>query len=299
MEKESEEDIDLLACMCYVAMHQNPAINVEEIKEQLDALARIVEIRLRADLGEERFPLRTVKTLSRCFANELGFRGNVENYYEPWNLCIDKVLERKTGIAITMCMVYMEIARRVGIDMVDVAIPGYLLCRPVKLEEGMEVLVDAFNQGDVLFIEEVEDALGRNSGLADGQRIEIDRSFLEQTKINKKAFLTRVLGALKSMYFACNDYENALQITEYMMLCNPYDSLKTPLMRTIAVLYFKNERWVDALEALHTYATMPNAQLDEEYDAYINHISRILTLEKDILVHDDDEENDQDETNSS
>ena len=106
------------------------------------------------------------------------------------NSCIDRVLERKTGIPITLCLVYMEIAKRCGVEMVDVGIPGHLLCRPVA--EGMEVLVDAFNQGDLLFIEEVEDILSRNSLLVTGEdgKVQIDRSFLTETKVRKKAFLS-------------------------------------------------------------------------------------------------------------
>ena len=112
----------------------------------------------------------------------------------------------------------------------------------------MEVLVDAFNQGDLLFIEEVEDILSRNSLLVTGEdgKVQIDRSFLTETKVRKKAFLMRMLTNLKAVYFAREDYERALQVVEYMPLCNPYESLNEPLTRTLGVLYFKNERWMDA-----------------------------------------------------
>jgi regulator of sirC expression with transglutaminase-like and TPR domain len=171
--------------------------------------------------------------------------------------------------------------------MVDVGIPGHLLCRP--LAEGMEVLVDPFNQGDVLFIEEVEDILSKNSLFGEGGKVQIERSFLQETKIRKKAFLTRMLVNLKSIYFAREDYERALQITEYMMACNPYESLRTPLVRTMGVLYFKTERWMDALE---TFTSLSDADVDDEIDAYVEHIRRVLALEKDVVA---DEQNDDDD----
>ena len=286
MDKEDEDDVDLLACACYVAAHANPDIDVEDVRREIDACAALVRRRLDADV-DARFPLRTIKTISRAWSTDLGFKGNVENYYEVENSCVDDVLRRKVGIPITLCLMYMEIAKRVGVDMVDVGIPGHLLCRP--LAEGMEVLVDPFNQGDVLFIEEVEDILSKNSLLGEGGKVQIERSFLQETKIRKKAFLTRMLVNLKSIYFAREDYERALQITEYMMACNPYESLRTPLVRTMGVLYFKTERWMDALE---TFTSLSDADVDDEIDAYIEHIRRVLALERDVVA---DEQNDDDD----
>ena len=286
MDKEDEDDVDLLACACYVAAHANPDIDVEDVRREIDACAALVRRRLDADV-DARFPLRTIKTISRAWSTDLGFKGNVENYYEVENSCVDDVLRRKVGIPITLCLMYMEIAKRVGVDMVDVGIPGHLLCRP--LAEGMEVLVDPFNQGDVLFIEEVEDILSKNSLFGEGGKVQIERSFLQETKIRKKAFLTRMLVNLKSIYFAREDYERALQITEYMMACNPYESLRTPLVRTMGVLYFKTERWMDALE---TFTSLSDADVDDEIDAYVEHIRRVLALEKDVVA---DEQNDDDD----
>ena len=293
---KDEDDVDVLAAATFIAMHANPDLEVDDVRATIDNLAKIVMERLDADV-EERYPLRTVKTISRAWATDLGFRGNVEDYYEVENSCIDRVLERKTGIPITLCLVYMEIAKRCGVEMVDVGIPGHLLCRPVA--EGMEVLVDAFNQGDLLFIEEVEDILSRNSLLVTGEdgKVQIDRSFLTETKVRKKAFLMRMLTNLKAVYFAREDYERALQVVEYMPLCNPYESLNEPLTRTLGVLYFKNERWMDALEMFSQLEAS-----DPEVEAYVERISRVLALERDVIGDDtgtDANENANDDVNGT
>jgi regulator of sirC expression with transglutaminase-like and TPR domain len=274
---KDEDDVDLLAAATFIAMHANPDLEVDDVRRSIDEMAKIVMERLDADV-EERYPLRTVKTISRAWAADLGFKGNVEDYYDVGNSCIDRVLETRTGIPITLCLVYMEIAKRCGVEMVDVGIPGHLLCRPVA--EGMEVLVDAFNQGDLLFIEEVEDILSRNSLLVTGEdgKVQIDRSFLTETKVRKKAFLTRMLTNLKAIYFAREDYERALQIVEYMPTCNPYESLNEPLTRTLGVLYFKNERWMDALEMFSRLEAS-----DPEVEAYVERVTRVLALERDVV----------------
>ena len=283
MEMDKGEDaIDLLAAACYIAMHRSPNINVDDVRGELDRMAEIIEAQLPAN-KEERFPLRTVKAISRVFAHELNFVGNIEHYYDVSNSCIDEVLERRTGIPITLCLVYMELAARVGVKMVDVSIPGHLLCRPVS--DDMEVLVDAFNQGDLLFIEQVEDILTSNSMLSEGQKVQIDRSFLEQREIRKKAFLTRILGNLKSIYVSLEDYPSALHITEYMMVCNPYESLEVPLYRTLGMLYYSCGRWVDAIETLELYLQKAGLAetADDEVKLSLDTARRVLTLEKDVL----------------
>ena len=291
---KDEKEIDLLAAACYVAMHKNPSLNVDEVRQTIEEMARAIEERVSRELGDgERFPLRTIKTISRCFADELGFRGNSDDYYDPDNSCVDVVLRRKLGIPITLCLIYMEIAERVRVDgvrgWVDVGIPGHLLCRPVAGED-VAILVDPFNRGDVLFIEEVEDILSQNSsGFLGTTKVQIERSFFEQTEVRKKAFLTRMLGNLKSIYFSLEEYDKALQITEYMTLSNPYDSLRAPLARTMGLLYFKTERWMDALDAFNAYAAMPDAELDDEFYGYLEQISRVLTLERDVVLDDDDD----------
>jgi len=282
-----EEDIDLLASACYVAMHRSPGISVDDVRHELDKMAKLIEAQLPP--VEERFPLRTIKTISRVFAGELAFRGNIENYYEVENSCIDEVLKRKTGIPITLCLVYMELAARVGVRMVEVSIPGHLLCRPVgESESGMEILVDAFNLGDTLFIEEVENILSRNSMLSDGQKVQIERTFLEQRDVAKKAFLTRMLGNLKGIYDSREDFASALRITEYMMVCNPYKSLEVPLVRTLGLNYFRCGRWIDAIETLESYlikaeGSSVDTRVDEEVNISLDTSRRILALERDVL----------------
>ena len=296
--KEDEADVDLLKCACYVSMHQNPDLDCEQVRRDIDEMATVVKKRLDDELGPEgeRFPLRTIKTLSRAWAHDLGFTGNVEDYYDVENSCIDRVLARRTGIPITLCLTYMEIAKRCGITMVDVGIPGHLLCRPVdfgsncavdELEE-MEILVDAFNQGDIMFIEEVEDILARNSGLAEGQKVQIDRSFLRETKISKRAFLTRMLTNLRAIYDVSGDDKSTLLILEYMMVCNPYESLRVPLTKALGLSYFKNQRWVDASETLVSL----RGSGDVEVDAVLQSVERILALESDAIGNGEDDDDD-------
>jgi regulator of sirC expression with transglutaminase-like and TPR domain len=93
--------------------------------------------------GEE-----AVKTLNRYLFTEQGFRGNTKNYYEADNSYLNRVLDRKTGIPISLAMVYLLVGRRLGLPVYGIGMPGHFL---VKFEsERYKVFVDCFNAGALL-----------------------------------------------------------------------------------------------------------------------------------------------------
>ena len=165
--------------------------------EELDVLAAELEATLPPP--EQRFPLRTLKAISRYMFHTLGFKGNQEEFYDPRNSCLDEVLARRTGIPITLALVYMELARRVGVPMVGVNLPAHFMIRPVV--EDMEVLVDCFNDGELKFVEDVEDMLKKFYTMGEADKLTIDRSFFADNWMKPRAFLTRMLTNLKQIYF--------------------------------------------------------------------------------------------------
>jgi regulator of sirC expression with transglutaminase-like and TPR domain len=90
---------------------------VEDAEAEIAELAAELEKTLPPN-PEDRFPLRTLKAIGRFMFEELGFEGNQEEFYDPRNSCLDEVLARRKGIPITLSLVYMELARRVGLPMV-------------------------------------------------------------------------------------------------------------------------------------------------------------------------------------
>eukprot|EP00982_Pelagococcus_subviridis_P007978 30799-Pelagococcus_subviridis.AAC.1 len=103
-----DAEIDFVRAAMYVAMHRRPdESRVEDAVEELDELAAELEKLLPPK--EERFPLRTLKAISRYMFETLGFEGNQEEFYDPRNSCLDEVLARRKGIPITLSLVYMEV----------------------------------------------------------------------------------------------------------------------------------------------------------------------------------------------
>ena len=162
----------------YVAMHRRPDLSrVDDALAEIDELAVELE-KLLPPIAEGRFPLRTLKQISRFMFDPvedggLGFVGNGSDFYDPRNSCLDEVLATRKGIPITLSLIYMELARRVGVEMVGVNLPGRFMVRPVVHE--MEVLVDCFNGGEILFVEDVEEMLGSFYGGGGGGTINLKR----------------------------------------------------------------------------------------------------------------------------
>ena len=254
---------DLFHGACLIAMHRNPDLDVDEMKRRVRELADFVEKELPPN-REERFPLRTIKKISTLLFNkevhpETAFRGNLDDYYAIENSCVDAVLETKRGIPITLSLVYMEVAKMVGIDMIGVNLPGHFMIRPCDVPD-CEILIDCFHDGDVLFVEDAEEMLSKLYKLdtEKGEKVTIDRSFLEDKDLKPKTFYTRMLTNLKSIYFNKSDYRNALAMCEYQKCCAPDPSIKAFNARDAGMCHLLLQNYSDAMLDLTEY-------LDSEY----------------------------------
>lgn len=256
-----DDEIDFVRAACFVAMHRRPdESRVEDALMELDELAAELERTLPPP--EERFPLRTLKAISRFVFDDLGFVGDAENFYDPRNSCLDEVLARRKGIPITLSLVYMELARRVGVPMVGVNFPAHFMIRPVGVED-MEVLVDCFNRGELKFVEDVEETLRAHYGMAEGETLQIDRSFFEDEGVKPRAFFTRVLTNLKQIYFNREEYAAALQIVAFQSHCAPDARVAAYNRRDGGICLFLMKRYEEAIEELAGYLEDSAALLAE------------------------------------
>ena len=127
-----------------IARYAYPSLTSPRIRRQLDDMAQEVRDRIgpRAS-GEE-----TVKTLNRYLFTEQGFKGNTKNYYEFENSYLNCVIDRRTGIPISLSTVYLLIGKRLGLPVHGIGMPGHFL---VKYEsDRYKIFVDCFNGGALL-----------------------------------------------------------------------------------------------------------------------------------------------------
>src|SRR5260370_28733670 len=106
-----------------MAVSEGPGIYPAPYLETLDQLASEIATRL----GRGRDGTKFVRVANHYLFDELGFRGNEPEYYDPRNSCLDAVIDRRTGIPITLSVVYIEVARRPGYPVFGIGLPGHFI----------------------------------------------------------------------------------------------------------------------------------------------------------------------------
>ncbi len=104
-----------------IARHEYPALDVPAYLAELDGIAARIRRRLPADAGKPHI----LSLINHCLFRELGYVGNRDNYYDPRNSFLNDVIDRRTGIPITLCILYMEVGKRLGLPLEGVAFPRH------------------------------------------------------------------------------------------------------------------------------------------------------------------------------
>jgi len=141
----------LEACVA-VAQDESPGLDVQGVLAQIDSLADRLRRRIPADAA----PLQRLRLLNRYFFHELGFAGNVNNYYDPGNSYLPAVLESRRGIPLTLALLYIELATQAGLHAQGVSFPGHFLVK-LRMPRG-EVIIDPFT-GQSLSRDELDERL--------------------------------------------------------------------------------------------------------------------------------------------
>jgi len=196
-----DDRMDLEQCAFLIARYAYPSLDVSMYVHQLDELAQEVRERIgpRAS-GEE-----TVKTLNRYLFTEQGFKGNTKNYYEVENTYLNRVIDRRTGIPISLSIVYLLIGKRLGLPVHGIGMPGHFL---VKYEsDRYKIFVDCFNGGALLTEKNCQRFLSE-AGYG------FDERYLQHSAV--RAILSRMLKNLLAIYAKLDDTLRQTRLTKFM-----------------------------------------------------------------------------------
>ena len=180
---KADLDANLDTAALLIAAHANPGLDIEAHRGRLDELAAACDEPVLAEVTNQLFGIE-------------GFRGNDADYYDPRNSYLDQVLERRVGIPITLSVVLMEVARRLGIELEGVSMPGHFL---VRLAGEPPILLDAFEGGRLLSEHECEARFRAVQGPA----APFDPGYLEG--VGTVAILARMLNNLRSIHLQRQD----------------------------------------------------------------------------------------------
>ena len=142
--RQPGHEVDLETGTFLLARHAYPSLDVTVYERQLDEMAR----ELRCQIGSRVSGEETVKALNRYLFTEQGFKGNTKNYYELDNSYLNRVIDRRTGIPISLSAVYLLVGKRLGLPVHGIGMPGHFL---VQYEsEKYKIFIDCFNGGALL-----------------------------------------------------------------------------------------------------------------------------------------------------
>jgi regulator of sirC expression with transglutaminase-like and TPR domain len=198
--RASDDGLDLLTGALLIARDAHPGLDLAEQSARFDELARSLLGR-----GLAAFPPTVqARLLSDYLYVVCGFHGAKADYYEPRNSFLNEVLDRKTGIPITLAVVYIEVARRLGVAAVGVGFPGHFLVRLAgraddpSTERNDPTIVDPFHQGRLLDADALA-ALLRRANV----RAPLSRDMLEPART--RHIVARMLMNLRGIYTARGD----------------------------------------------------------------------------------------------
>ena len=259
-----DEKIDLIRAALVIARTEYPNLDIEMYAARMEQLARRV-----AALVPNPEPQLARAALNRLLFEEMNLRGNREDYYDPRNSFLNDVLDRGLGIPITLSIVYMEVAKRVGFSLAGVGMPGHFLLKHYG-PDGQEMLIDCFNRGDVLTR---QDCQSRLDEIYSGE-MTLRPEFLHP--ISRRQILTRMLNNLKTVYLSTRNFRKALPIADLILVIYPQSAED---VKQRALLRYSMGLQRLAAEDLDEYLKMaPKASDAEEIRQMSISIRRMLAL---------------------
>ncbi len=259
-----DSSLDLGKAALLIAEDAYPGLDVDGYVARLDALAEPLHPRVRDDTAL----LDAVQALNGHLFGEIGLRGNAEDYYDPRNSYLNDVLDRRLGIPITLGVVYIEVARRVGLTVVGIGLPGHFIVEARR--DGSSALLDPFHGGAILTPEDCERLVQE----VYGGSLEFSEEHL--VPVRKREILTRMLNNLKRTYLTRDDPERAWPVVEKMVHLNPNSPLDR---RDRGLLAYRMNRFALARDDLQFYlARRPDGPDRMAIRAALSAIESILSM---------------------
>lgn len=207
--KGPEQNIDLFHAALLIARLDDAELDTAHYREQLDDMAN--EIKERA--GEKATPVERIDALREFLFEENGFHGSRSDYYNPANSYVNQVLDDREGIPITLSLVFMELARRLGVEgVVGIPLPSHFVVQHIP-KEGPAELIDVFEGGRRISIAEAAEVVRMNTG-----RTLQDADLLPATR---RSILVRMLANLVDIALKKESFADAIRYLDLTIVISP------------------------------------------------------------------------------
>ncbi len=262
----SDTDFLLLEAAAAIAQDEEPTLDIQAVLATCDALM----VRLKRRLKRDAEPIQQLTALNQFFYQELGFSGNANNFYAPENSYLNEVFRTRRGIPISIAVIWLELARGLGLQADGVSFPGHFLVK-VTLPEGLVVLDPLTGQS--LGLERLsEQLLPFRNRTEDGEDADTPLGLYLQPA-TPRDILIRMLRNLKEIFSSQTDWPRLKCVLDRLIVLNP-DALYERRDRGLACIEMGlNEQ---ARDDLNVYVSQANSASDVDLIR-----ARLASLESD------------------
>ncbi len=249
---QSDADFPLLEAAASLAQDEYPTLDVQQVLGDVDQLLARLKRRTAADAE----PLQKLRTLNQFFFRDLGFAGNVNDYYDPDNSYLNVVLHTRRAIPISLAVLWIELAQGLGLAARGVGFPGHFMLK-VNLPNG-QVVIDPLD-GQSLSREELAERLApyqHRSGRVD--EFEVPLGLYLQVA-PPRDIIARMLRNLKEIHRSAQDWPRLIAVQDRLIVLLPQAWAE---YRDRGLAHAEAGHAALALEDLETYLTQADEELD-------------------------------------
>ena len=261
--KREDTEIQLATGALLIAQSEYLGLKIEDYLCRLDEMASVVRERIQGTP----LPEHHIAALNRYLFEESGFTGNTENYYALGNNFLNTVIDSKTGIPITLGVVYIEVGRRAGLPLVGVNFPGHFL---VKYQcEHLDIHLDVFKAGRFM----CEDTLQAKLTEVVGKSVPLAPRMLAEA--SDREILARILRNLARAYTLLERYDKARIAAERITWLLPNAATD---YRLLGYLHYKNYAYSEGIAAFEKYLQVAESPPDAAaIERDIQHLHKLLS----------------------
>ena len=234
-------------CLKLAQILEYPDMNIEEYVEKIQQIGKT----LKMNSSDVQNPTYKISMLNEFIFEKFLFKGNEDDYYDPANNFLNIVIDKKIGIPLTLSVIYVEIAKYIGLDLKIVGFPGHVL---VKFED--EMILDPFFKGRLVTKEDLEDLLIANFG----EELELIPEYLNS--ISDEQVIIRLLRNLKNAYSQSYAFDKAMRCTNMVLGVFP-DSPEE--IRDKGILEEKMFHYEKAIPLLNRYLELDPEAEDADF----------------------------------
>jgi regulator of sirC expression with transglutaminase-like and TPR domain len=270
-----DASIDLALAALLIASSAYAELEPAYYLEQIDALAQRACAQLGLPAPEGGLPYRLpeamhlldiIAAMNEVLFQQERFYGNREDYYNPANSFLNDVLERHSGLPITLSVLYIEVGKRIGVQFDGIGLPFHFVVGCL-LPQG-RIYIDPFEKGRIYNARECRERVRHLLG-GEGK---LNAQWFEP--ISSRNLLARLLNNLKHVYLRTEDYARALVICDHLVLLLPRSALER---RERGAIHFQLKHYTRALRDLSTYVELaPHAQDVDETRRQIKTLRQII-----------------------